>query len=213
MFEEYLQRIILITPPILLALTVHECAHAWVADRLGDPTARMLGRITLNPIKHLDPIGALALFLTGMFGWAKPVPINPGNFKDPARDTLWVSIAGPATNLFLAAVFALIYRLFMVGEVPLSTGGVDIYGPLFIMVELSIVLNIGLAVFNMIPVPPLDGSKVLQGLLPPDKAIQYARLEPYGFLILILLIFTGILHKVISPVIIITTRILTGGLF
>jgi Zn-dependent protease len=117
MFEGYLLRILLLAPPILLAITAHEYAHGWVASRLGDPTARMLGRLTLNPIKHLDPIGTLTLFITGMFGWAKPVPINARYFKDPAKSLVWVSLAGPATNFFLAAVSTLIYKLFFISGV------------------------------------------------------------------------------------------------
>ena len=106
MLQGYILKIILTAPPILLALTIHECAHAWVANRLGDPTAKMLGRVTLNPIKHLDPIGTLMLFFSGLFGWAKPVPVNPRNFRNIGRDMMWVSLAGPLSNLALAAVSA-----------------------------------------------------------------------------------------------------------
>jgi Zn-dependent protease len=171
----------------------------------------MLGRLTLNPLKHLDPIGTLAIFLTGMFGWAKPVPINARYFKDPGNSLMWVSLAGPATNLFLAAIFALIYKLFFVaGAVP---GGLPhgILTPIVAMVELSIVLNVGLAFFNLIPIPPLDGSKVFQNLLPPDKAIAYSRIEPYGFMVLIVLLMTGIIHKVVSPLVLFTVGLLLGG--
>jgi Zn-dependent protease len=206
MFEGYLHRIILLTPPILLALTAHECAHGWVASRLGDPTAKMLGRLTLNPLKHLDPIGTLVFFLTGMFGWAKPVPINARYFKDPGNGLMWVSLAGPVTNLFLAAIFAFIYKLFFIGG-PLQ----GIYMPIVAMVELSIVLNVALAIFNLIPVPPLDGSKVLQNLLPPDKAMAFSRVEPYGFIILIVLLMTGIIHMVVSPLVFFTVGLLLGG--
>ncbi len=110
MTENYIQNLLLLIPPMLLALTVHECAHGWVAWKLGDPTAKMLGRVTLNPLKHLDPIGTLAFVLSGMFGWAKPVPVNARNFHDPTKHMMYVSLAGPITNFFLAAVSAIVFR-------------------------------------------------------------------------------------------------------
>ncbi len=209
--EEFIRITLLKVPPILLALTVHECAHAWVATRLGDHTARMLGRVTLNPVKHLDPIGTIVLFLSGMFGWAKPVPVNPLNFRDPSRGMMWVSVAGPGANLFLAAVFALIYRLLNIGGYTLSVMGSPVLGPLFIMIKFSIIINVSLAIFNMIPVPPLDGSKVLSHFLAADKALGYARIEPYGFLILMVLIVTGIVGKILSPLVLYTVNLLVWG--
>ncbi len=211
MMEEFIRITLLKVPPILLALTVHECAHAWVATRLGDHTARMLGRVTLNPVKHLDPIGTIVLFLSGMFGWAKPVPVNPLNFRDPSRGMMWVSVAGPGANLFLAAVFALIYRLLNIGGYTLSVMGSPVLGPLFIMIKFSIIINVSLAIFNMIPVPPLDGSKVLSHFLAADKALGYARIEPYGFLILMVLIVTGIVGKILSPIVLYTVNLLVWG--
>lgn len=202
---------LLLVPPVLLALTVHECAHAWTAWRLGDPTAKTLGRVTLNPIRHLDLFGTLVLFLTGLFGWAKPVPINPVNFTDVRRGILWVSLAGPLSNLFLAGVFAVAYKLLQAGGGPFMASAPALAKPVFIMVELSVVLNISLAVFNMLPVPPLDGSKVLSMLLPFRKALAFSRLEPYGFIILILLIMTGIISKFVSPVVFLLVGLLTGG--
>src|SRR3990172_5453605 len=160
MFQGYLQKILLTAPPILLALTIHECAHAWVAYRLGDPTAKMLGRVSLNPLRHLDPIGTVMLFFSGLFGWAKPVPVNPRNFRNIGRDVMWVSLAGPLSNLALAAVFAVIYKLFLIAGPSFVHTMPALFRPLFIMVEFSILINISLAVFNMVPVPPLDGSKV-----------------------------------------------------
>lgn len=211
MIEDYLQRIMLLIPPVLLALSAHECAHGWVAGRLGDPTARMLGRVTLNPIKHLDPIGTLAIFLTGLFGWAKPVPVNPRNFRDPTRAMMWVALAGPATNLFLAAVFAGVFKV-MVAYGGAGFASSSVTGPLFLMVWISVRLNVALAIFNMLPLPPLDGSKVLTHLLPTDKAISFSKLEPYGFVILMVLIMTGIVHEVMSPLIMITVKLLIGGM-
>ncbi len=214
MFQEYLQRIILTAPPILLALTVHECAHAYTAYKLGDPTAKLLGRVTLNPLKHLDPIGTIMLFFSGLFGWAKPVPINPRYFKDPARAIVWVSLAGPLSNLFLAALSALAYKLFMVAGVGGFLAGIPgLYKPLFLMIRWSILINVSLAVFNLVPVPPLDGSKVLANLLPPRKAFAFSRIEPYGFMILLVLIMTGMLDRFISPLVFIMVGLLTGGVY
>ena len=211
MLEGFIQRIILIAPPVLLALTVHECAHAWVAYRMGDPTAKMLGRITLNPIKHLDPFGTIALFLSGMFGWAKPVPINPRNFRDYSKGILWVSLAGPLANITLAVLSAVLFKLFIVVAPVMLSSMPGIFNPLFIMVKFSILINISLAVFNMIPIPPLDGSKVLSALLPPDKALAFSRIEPYGFFILIILIMSGATRTFISPLVYFTAELLAGG--
>ncbi|MBI5642399.1 MAG: site-2 protease family protein [Deltaproteobacteria bacterium] len=211
MFQDYLQRILLTAPPILLALTVHECAHAWVAYKLGDPTAKMLGRVTLNPLKHLDPIGTLALFFSGLFGWAKPVPINPRNFKHISRDMMWVAIAGPLSNLALAAVSAVIFKIFLMGGFDFLSAVPGAYRPLYLMAELSIVLNVSLAVFNMVPIPPLDGSKVLSNLLPARNAFAFSRLEPYGFMILLVLIMSGLLNKLVSPLVFLLVGLLTGG--
>lgn len=213
MVQEFLQRTLLTIPPILLALTVHECAHAWVAYRLGDPTAKMLGRVTLNPIRHLDPIGTLMLLFSGLFGWAKPVPINPRNFRNISRSIVLVSVAGPLSNLMLAAFFAIIYKLFEAAGPAFLSSMPNVWRPVFAMVELSIIINVALAVFNMVPVPPLDGSKVLGNLLPPRQAFAWAKFEQYGFFILLLLIVTGALNKFISPIIFLMAGLLTGGIY
>ena len=207
------QRILLMIPPLLLALSAHECAHAWVAWRLGDNTAYMMGRVTLNPIKHLDPIGTLAIFVTGMFGWAKPVPVNGRNFKHPAKDLMLVSVAGPATNLFLAALFAIIYRLFFHGpEEYLLYTTAGVMGPIYLMVKFSIWLNVGLAVFNMLPIHPLDGSSVFAYFLPTEAYVQFRKLEPYGFMILLALIMTGMTGKIIMPAVVGIVKFLAGGI-
>ncbi len=213
MINDYILRLLLFAPPVLFALTLHECAHAWVAMRLGDPTAKSLGRVTLNPLKHLDPLGTLALFVSGIFGWAKPVPVNPANFKDPARSMVLVSLAGPLSNVFLAAFFALLLRLSYSVDVPFLTRNPAIYGPILVMMNISVLINISLAVFNMIPIPPLDGNKVLVNLLPYNKAIALSRLEPYGFMILMILLLTGIVPRFLSPVVYFTAGVLTGGSF
>jgi Zn-dependent protease len=213
MFEGSIQRILLIAPPILLALTVHECAHAWVANRMGDPTAKMLGRITLNPLKHLDPVGTLAFFLSGMFGWARPVPVNPRYFKNISKGMMVVALAGPLSNIMLAIIFAIIHMVFLLLGPSLMAGMPAVSKPLDIMIVYSIQVNISLAIFNMIPVPPLDGSRVLSHLLPPDKAFAFSKIEPYGFYILIFLIMSGATQRIIFPIILRTTEILTGGGF
>jgi Zn-dependent protease len=211
--ESIIQDIAILAVPILLAVTFHELAHGWVADKLGDPTARLLGRLTLNPIKHLDPIGTLVFFLTRMIGWAKPVPVNPLNFRDPLKGMMWVAVAGPVTNLFLAAVSAVILRLLLASGVFFDPSLSFIMKPLYMMIQVSVIINVGLAVFNFIPIPPLDGSKVLMGLLSREQAEVFAKIEPYGFLILILLIMTDVFHIILSPIIGFTVNLLLGGRF
>ncbi len=206
---------IVMTVPLLAAVTVHEVAHGLVAYKLGDPTAKAAGRLSLNPIKHLDFFGTLAFVLTQAIGWAKPVPVDPRNFKNPRRDMMWVALAGPLANFALAAFCALLLRIFPYLLYPLSLFGeqmLSFFGkPLLLMLALGVQLNVGLAVFNLLPVPPLDGSKILAGLLPRSLAYQYARLEPYGFILLLLLIFTGTIQKIILPAILKLSYFLRGG--
>lgn len=190
-----IQQIVLIAVPVLFAITVHEVCHGYAAWHFGDPTAKNAGRLTLNPIKHIDIVGLLVLFVTRMIGWAKPVPVDPRYFKNPRSDMIWVSLAGPASNIGLAIAFAVVYKL--VGGL---LAGTYLF-PLAFMIEISIMINVGLAVFNLIPIPPLDGSHVLEGLLPPDMARAYSSIAPYGFLILLLLIFTRVVDFAIFPII------------
>ncbi len=208
--------LIVMTVPLLAAVTVHEVAHGLVAYKLGDPTAKMAGRLSLNPVKHLDFFGTLAFVLTQAIGWAKPVPVDPRNFKNPRRDMMWVALAGPAANFVLAAFCALLLRGLPYLLFPLGFLGHGVFSffakPIFLMLALGIQLNIGLAVFNLIPIPPLDGSKILAGLLPRPMAYQYSRLEPYGFIILLLLIFTGGIQKIILPAVLKLSYLLRGGL-
>ncbi len=191
-----IKEIILLVPVILFALTVHEYAHGWMAERFGDDTARMAGRLTFNPIVHLDPIGTLMLFFAH-FGWAKPVPVDPRRMKNPRKDMIWVSLAGPASNLVLALVFGLMIRVYLPGfgsvERILSSSGM-LKGLLGFLI-LGLEINLALALFNLIPIHPLDGSRILSGLLPLNQAYLYSRLEPHGMMILIGLI---ILDRVIG---------------
>ena len=181
-FTDIIRQIVLLAFPVLIAVTFHELAHGYVADRLGDPTARLAGRLTINPLKHLDPIGTLVFIVTRMIGWAKPVPVNPYNLRNPKKDMIWVSLAGPAANLIIAFIAAVVFRILLNLPVsPLGELGQKILTPLILITQITVTINIGLGVFNLIPVPPLDGSKILMGLLPHKQAAAYSRIEPYGF--------------------------------
>jgi Zn-dependent protease len=195
MIDSYIQQIALLVVPVLFSITFHEVSHGYAAYLKGDPTAKAAGRLTLNPIKHIDPVGLLVLFVTRMIGWAKPVPVDPRYFKNPMKDMMWVSLAGPVSNFFLAFAFAVVLKV--MPNVPPDS---FLY-PLAIMVQYMVTINIGLAVFNLIPIPPLDGSHILKGLLPYEAARSYSKIEPYGFIILLILIFTHVVDYVIFPVI------------
>ena len=179
---------------LVFSLTVHESAHAWTADRLGDPTARALGRISLNPLVHADPIGTLLFPLLGLLthapiiGWAKPVPVATWRFRHPRRDYLLVAAAGPMSNLSMALVAAAALRLLPAAP---QAAGVRILEPLTAIVFAVLVVNLLLAIFNMLPIPPLDGGTVLAGLLPERFAAGFDRVRPYGFLLLYALMFSG----------------------
>lgn len=188
---------------LIFSLTVHEAAHAWSASQLGDDTARRLGRVSLNPIVHIDMIGTIVLPLVAMIsnapliGWAKPTPISPRNMANPRRDSVLVTLAGPASNLVLAVIAALGLRLVPVGGA--SVAALDIAGPLGTIAMEALHLNVLLAVFNMLPIPPLDGGQVVTGLLPPALGIRFRALQEYGFLILMALMLTGALSYLIAP--------------
>ena len=196
------RQILLLAPPILLALTFHEFAHAYVANRFGDDTAKLSGRLTMNPLAHLDPLGTIMIFIVH-FGWAKPVPVNPYNLKNPKQGMLWISAAGPLSNIILALISGLMIRFVTaMGIMPLPNSVPEI---IIIMIVLSLKINLALAIFNILPIAPLDGSKILYGILPARFAKHIHLLERYGPIVLIGLIissqFTGfsILGQLIWP--------------
>jgi Zn-dependent protease len=208
-----IQSLLLIAPPILLALTFHEFAHAYVAHLFGDDTAQKSGRLSLNPLRHLDPLGTIMIFLV-QFGWAKPVPVNPYNLRNPKKDMLWISAAGPISNMLLALISGLLLRLF--SEFAMLTERDSLAGLLVLMVYFSMKINLALAVFNILPIAPLDGSKILYGLLPPGFGKMIFALERYGPFILIGVIIFGratnmsILGKLIWPFVDFFSKLFAG---
>lgn len=204
-----LQEIAIMVISFLIALTVHEYAHARSALAAGDETAKRAGRVSLNPIDHLDPVGTIMFVFTMLNGfgiaWGKPVPVNPNNFKSPRWDNLKVSIWGPISNLITATVFGLVYRFV---RIPILDAGYESYASLL---EMIVLFNLMLAFFNMIPVPPLDGSHVLSSLLPPEKARKYDDvMGRYGLIILLALLFTRIIGMVIMPPVFFFFTLITG---
>jgi len=189
---------------LLFSLTIHEMAHAWTADRLGDPTARLLGRVSLNPLVHADPIGTILFPLvaktTGfrfLLGWAKPVPVNVRQLRHPRRDYVLVAAAGPASNLLLAVAAAVLLRIVPVS--PYTLGEPNVTAPMATLFATAMQTNVLLAVFNMIPIPPLDGGNVLSGLLPEKLAAVFNRIRPYGFILLYALILTDGYNYIVAP--------------
>jgi Zn-dependent protease len=195
--ENIIQAIAVYAIPVLFAITVHEAAHGYVARMFGDNTAYVLGRVTLNPVKHIDPLGTIVIplgmvLLTGfMFGWAKPVPVDWGSLRRPKRDMIWVAAAGPGVNLAMAVVWALLYRV-------LSAAGVQ-ENYFYLVAQAGISVNLVFMALNLLPIPPLDGGRIVSGLLPTRMSMAYSRIEPYGLFILLALMFTGALSFFLRP--------------
>jgi Zn-dependent protease len=197
---------------LLFAITIHEAAHGWAAMKFGDATAYHMGRVTINPIPHIDPVGTvlfpLMMMFTGipLFGWAKPVPVNPMNLRNPRRDNLWISAAGPLSNFAAATGFFILIRILKAVNpqafytAPGLQGGFQLSQGLVMILFYGILINTFLAIFNLIPIPPLDGSGVLMGLLSDEAAEKYDKIRPYGFIILIGLLVLGFFRIVFGPI-------------
>lgn len=189
--------------PVLFAIVLHEVAHGWVARYFGDRTAEMLGRLTINPIKHIDPVGTILvpLVLTWLnfpaFGWARPIPVSTRNLRDPKRDMLFVAAAGPISNLLMALFWTGLFAVVLHGSVPLGAGRQFV----LVMMQIGITFNILLCIFNLIPVPPLDGGRVLRGLVPESLGRRLDAIEPYGLIILVALLATGIGGSIVWPLV------------
>ena len=202
-----IQNIAIYALPVIFAITLHEAAHGYVAKYFGDLTAYTQGRVSLNPVRHIDPIGTillplLTLLLGGiLFGWAKPVPVNFSALRHPKQDMLWVALAGPGANLFMALGWAFIIKLGL--GLPES----DFAKPMILMGEAGIKINVILMVLNLLPLPPLDGGRIAASLLPHRMSYAFSKIEPYGFMILLLLLITGVLGTIIGPFIGITIQL------
>lgn len=207
-----IQKITIWILPVLLAVSLHEAAHAWMADKKGDPTSRLMGRLTFNPLKHIDPIGTilvptLMIVFTGFaFGWAKPVPVDARNLRNPKKDMMWVALAGPASNFLMAFLWAVFLHISVIFVD--SRSAISLF--FLLMPVAGITINVILGVLNLLPIPPLDGGRILSGMLSAKVSLQYNKIEPYGFFIIIALMLTGLLSYIIFPVISLVLFILSS---
>ena len=210
--DNFFLKLSIMLVPGLMAITFHEVSHGFIAYIRGDNTAKSLGRLTLNPLKHLDIIGTLMIIVVGI-GWAKPVPVNFNNLRSPKRDMIWVSIAGPVTNLILAILSAFLIRVIvpLAEPVPDSSLLHMFLEPILLMLAFSVYINLILALFNLMPLPPLDGGRVFMGLLPDRLAAKLSRVEPYGMIIIIVLVFfTDVFKYTILPMLSVMVHLLAG---
>ncbi len=218
-----IQTIAIAIVPMVLGMMLHEVAHGWMAYKMGDPTAKLMGRLSFNPSRHIDPMGTACFILTAIlstaaghtfiFGWAKPVPINPINFRNLRQGIFLVSLAGAVTNLILAFLFTLLLRLLLEFGSVLPDKLITNNSYLVQMFQLGVIINCILAWFNLLPIPPLDGSKVVACLMPPKMAASYMSIERYGMIIVILLLMSGLIGRILSPLIDITVNIFTMIVF
>lgn len=213
--HDFLLKLSIMLVPALLAVTVHEVAHGFAAERCGDPTARLLGRLTLNPLRHLDPIGTLALLLLG-FGWARAIPVNPGNLRRIRQDMVLVALAGPGANLAMAIFCALCLRwsAALAGYPPPDGQSLVVGEPISMMAAFGLYINVILALFNLLPIPPLDGGRVLLNVLPEKMSSMLRRVEPFGLLLIIFLVFgTSLWQAVFAPLVFRLAALLAGPHF
>lgn len=212
---DWLATIVLWGVPVVLAITLHEAAHGYVAKSFGDRTAEMMGRLTLNPVKHVDPVGTILVpavlllmaKLAGgpafLFGWAKPVPVNAANLRNPRRDMIWVAAAGPGSNFVQALLWAMLFMAALGGGVMASSALAE-------MARIGVNINLILMALNLLPIPPLDGGRVLAGLLPRGAAAAYGRIEPYGLFVILGLLFLGLLDNLMRPLIVGAERLIAA---
>ncbi len=200
---EFIQQVALWAIPSIYAITMHEATHGWVASKLGDKSAFMMGRVSLSPFRHIDPVGTIIvplalLFLGGvLFGWAKPVPINEHALKNPKRDIVLVALAGPMANFLMAILWALCLKF----SLYLQDIGFEYYMIVYSMSQIGIIINVVIGLFNLIPIPPLDGSKIIYSLLNKRAKFFYSRIEPFGLIIIVALLVSGILSSALGPLI------------
>lgn len=212
MMETILAKISVMLVPALLAVTVHEVAHGYVADKFGDPTSRLLGRLTINPLKHFDLLGTIAILVVG-FGWARPVPVNFGNMKNPRQGRMAVAMVGPVSNFVLAVFFAFcLHALAALPDQAFGTQTETFVEPIRLMTAFGLYVNVIVGLLNLLPIPPLDGGMALIGLLPARESALISRLEPFGYVFIVLIAyFTGVWQTVLAPAVLQVATLLAGG--